>query len=166
MEIVIKGTAKEMADLLREVTSLPDEKKHTLPSDEIPVHSHVVEDKRYQDLCREHLLNSIKNGTDPLIGFPEKKNSNISSHMHCASIWHDPDFRSKFPNGAPISDGSEGTLIGRVPGKMRIEIDNIDDASKPEIHTEASKKKGKLRVVVENVDTSSIPTYRETAVDE
>ena len=61
MEIVIKGTAKEMADLLREVTSLPDEKKHTLPSDEIPVHSHVVEDKRYQDLCREHLLNSIKN---------------------------------------------------------------------------------------------------------
>lgn len=120
MEIVIKGNAKEMADLLREVTSLPD----------------------------------------------EKKNSNISSHMHCASIWHDPDFRSKFPNGAPISDGSEGTLIGRVPGKMRIEIDNIDDASKPEIHTEASKKKGKLRVVIENVDTSSIPTYRETAVDE
>ena len=120
MEIVIKGTAKEMADLLREVTSLPD----------------------------------------------EKKNSNISSHMHYASIWHDPDFRSKFPNGAPISDGSEGTLIGRVPGKMRIEIDNIDDASKPEIHTEASKKKGKLRVVIENVDTSSIPTYRETAVDE
>ena len=120
VEIVIKGTAKEMADLLREVTSLPD----------------------------------------------EKKNSNISSHMHCASIWHDPDFRSKFPNGAPISDGSEGTLIGRVPGKMRIEIDNIDDSSKPEIRTESSEKKGKLRVVIENVDTSSIPTYRETAVDE
>lgn len=165
MEIIIKGTVKEMADLLREVASLPDEKKSTLSVDEMPVHSHVVENKSYQDICREHLLTSFKNGTDPLIGFPEKKNSNISPHTHCASIWHDPDFRSKFPNGAPISDGSEGTLIGRVPGKMRIEIDNIDDSSKPEIHTEASKKKGKLRVVIESVDTSSVPTYRETAVD-
>ena len=49
---------------------------------------------------------------------------------------------------------------------MRIEIDNIDDSSKPEIHTEASKMQGKLRVVIENVGTSSAPTYLETAVDD
>ncbi len=57
-------------------------------------------------------------------------------------------------------------MIGHVPGKMRIEIDNIDDSSKPEIHTEASKMQGKLRVVIENVGTSSAPTYLETAVDD
>lgn len=57
-------------------------------------------------------------------------------------------------------------MIGHVPGKMRIEIDNIDDSSKPEIHTEASKMQGILRVVIENVGTSSAPTYLETAVDD
>lgn len=116
MEIVIKGTPKEIADLLSLVTNPLDDKKLTLSVDELPAHSHAIDTKSYQGLCHEHLINSYNNGTDPLIGFPDQELKQ-DTHSHAVSIWHDPEFRSKFPNGAPINGLGPDTLIGHVPTK-------------------------------------------------
>lgn len=89
MEVVIKGTAKEIADLLREVESRQESEKQNHEvvrstsehCDGVMLgacsHNHCEqcpnitrEHQTYEDACREHISRACELGFDPLIGFP------------------------------------------------------------------------------------------------